>query len=188
MSPQFLPPCPSKLADENPLSPSAFPSALVFEISGQLVWTPFESSSIPSILPHKYHLPVPSSPLHPRCPPILSCPFAHIFLVRIHLQRHHDRRNATYPEFVDDKAIIQRRIQPRLCLQSLLDFSSHFEVQFASSGDSKYVLLLPHFPFLVRAQIHPAHSRSTEFRQPFDHLVLGSCTQNATTWPQNRTQ
>jgi hypothetical protein len=76
-----------------------------------------------SILPCKCRLPVPSSPLHPRCPPLLSCPSSHIPLVRIRLQRHHHRRNTIRPEFVDDRVITQRRIQ--LCLGfRLLDFSN----------------------------------------------------------------
>ena len=77
----------------------------------------------PSIIPCKCCLPVPSSPLHPHCPPPLSCPSPHILLVQIHFQRHHCQRNTIHPEFVNNRVIILCQIQLCLCFQ-LLNFSS----------------------------------------------------------------
>lgn len=177
MSPQFLLPCPSKLADENPLSPSAFPSALVFEISGQLVWTPFESSSTPLFLPHKYHLPVPSSPLLRRPPPF-SRPFAHVILFRIHLKKHYNRRYTLSRVCRRGNHTVPNKTVLLLPIPSL-DFSSTLSCNLPRlvAQSMSFCLCMSSWPVLN--SIQPIH-----IPQNFaNHLALGSCTQYATTWP-----
>ena len=174
-----LPISPSKLADENPLSQSGFPSAMVFKLFDQSVQTPFEPPSTPAAINPPSQMPPPSSF---KC--FLSSLSSPTFLpIRTHPSSPDLPPKAPCPKEYNPPRVRQRQgnhaapntTAPLLPIPSRLP--EYFEVQFSSSSCLKYIVLPPHLSFLACTQFHPGHSHSTELRQPSDHLVLRSRTQ-----------
>jgi len=164
-SPIPFPICPSKIADENPLSQSGFPSAMVFKIFGQSVRTPFEPSSTPASINPPSQMPplssfksFPSSLSSPTCLPIRTPPSPD------------PPRKAPRPKKYNPPRVCRRQGNhaPPITTAPLLPISSrlleHFEVQFAASGGPKYVVLPPHLSWLML--------NSIRIPRNFNHLTI----------------